>query len=42
MSVSCLGYVGFKAKDMDAWSTFASDVLGLMPADAPVAQGLRP
>jgi 2,3-dihydroxybiphenyl 1,2-dioxygenase len=34
MSVSCLGYVGFKAKDMDAWSTFATDVLGLMPADA--------
>ena len=35
MSVSCLGYVGFKAADLDAWSRFGTDVLGLMPATAP-------
>ena len=40
MSVSCLGYVGFKAADLEAWSTFATDVLGLMPANAPDG-GLR-
>jgi 2,3-dihydroxybiphenyl 1,2-dioxygenase len=27
--------VGFKAADLEAWSRFGSDVLGLMPADAP-------
>jgi biphenyl-2,3-diol 1,2-dioxygenase len=35
MSVSCLGYVGFKAADLAAWSRFGADVLGLMPAEAP-------
>ena len=35
MSVSCLGYVGFKAADLEAWTRFATDVLGLMPTDAP-------
>jgi 2,3-dihydroxybiphenyl 1,2-dioxygenase len=35
MSISCLGYVGFKAADLEAWSRFATDVLGLMATDAP-------
>ena len=35
MSVSCLGYVGFKAADLGAWSTFATEVLGLMPTASP-------
>jgi biphenyl-2,3-diol 1,2-dioxygenase len=35
MSVRCLGYVGFKAADLEAWSRFGAEVLGLMPADAP-------
>jgi 2,3-dihydroxybiphenyl 1,2-dioxygenase len=40
MSVSCLGYVGFKASDIDGWSKFGTDVLGLMMAEAPDG-GLR-
>ena len=35
MSVNCLGYLGFKAADLDAWSRFGVEVLGLMPAEAP-------
>ena len=34
MTIGSLGYVGFKVKDPDAWSAFATDVLGLMPAEA--------
>lgn len=34
MSVSCLGYLGVRASDLPAWSRFATDVLGLMPAPA--------
>jgi 2,3-dihydroxybiphenyl 1,2-dioxygenase len=37
MTVSRLGYIGFKASDLDAWSTFCIDLLGLMPA--PEAEG---
>ena len=35
MSVSCLGYIGFKVSDLKAWSRFGSEVLGLMPAPSP-------
>ena len=35
MSVSCLGYLGFKAADLGAWSSFATGVLGLMPTEGP-------
>jgi 2,3-dihydroxybiphenyl 1,2-dioxygenase len=35
MSVSNLGYIGFAASDLSAWSGFCMDVLGLMPAAAP-------
>ena len=34
MSVNCLGYMGFRARDLDAWSHFATGVLGLMPSEA--------
>jgi len=34
MSVSSLGYIGFKAKDLPAWSRFGAEVLGLMKAPA--------
>jgi 2,3-dihydroxybiphenyl 1,2-dioxygenase len=37
MSVSNLGYIGIHASDLHAWSTFCTDVLGLMPA--PTAEG---
>jgi 2,3-dihydroxybiphenyl 1,2-dioxygenase len=33
MSIGSLGYLGFKVKDPDAWSAFATGVLGLMPAE---------
>jgi 2,3-dihydroxybiphenyl 1,2-dioxygenase len=32
--VSCLGYLGFGASNLDAWSAFATNVLGLMPGEA--------
>lgn len=35
MTISSLGYVGFKASDLDAWADFGTKVLGLMPVDAP-------
>jgi biphenyl-2,3-diol 1,2-dioxygenase len=35
MSIGSLGYVGFAASDLDAWASFATKTLGLMPADAP-------
>jgi 2,3-dihydroxybiphenyl 1,2-dioxygenase len=34
MSVSCLGYLGLRASDLAAWSRFAADILGFMPAPA--------
>ncbi len=34
MTVRSLGYVGFSVKDPEAWSAFATGVLGLMPGDA--------
>jgi 2,3-dihydroxybiphenyl 1,2-dioxygenase len=34
MSIESLGYLGLKVKDPDAWSVFAADVLGMMPAEA--------
>ncbi|MDB5483323.1 MAG: 2,3-dihydroxybiphenyl 1,2-dioxygenase [Caulobacteraceae bacterium] len=33
-SVGCLGYLGLAVKDPDAWSAFATGVLGLMPGEA--------
>jgi biphenyl-2,3-diol 1,2-dioxygenase len=33
--VSCLGYIGLGVSDLDAWSGFATQVLGLMPGEAP-------
>lgn len=42
MSIGSLGYVGFRVKDPDAWSAFATGVLGLMPAEpAGAAQRFR-
>lgn len=35
MTIAALGYVGFKASDLVAWSEFATKVLGLMAAEAP-------
>lgn len=35
MTISSLGYVGFKASDLAAWSEFGARILGLMPVDAP-------
>jgi len=35
MSIASLGYLGFKVSDIDAWTAFASGVLGLMAAPAP-------
>jgi len=32
-SIGCLGYLGLAVKDLDAWSAFATGVLGLMPAE---------
>ena len=32
--VRCLGYLGFGVSDFDAWNTFATKVLGLMPGEA--------
>jgi biphenyl-2,3-diol 1,2-dioxygenase len=32
--VSCLGYLGFGVSNLDAWSAFATNVLGLMPGEA--------
>lgn len=33
MSVSALGYLVFEVRDVEAWSAFATDLLGMMPAD---------
>lgn len=35
MSVSSLGYIGFKVRDPAAWTQYASDVLGLMAVESP-------
>ncbi len=35
MTISSLGYVVVKATDLSAWETFGTEVLGMMPADAP-------
>ncbi len=35
MSISSLGYVGFRVRDPAAFSTFATDILGVMPTEAP-------
>lgn len=34
MTITALGYLGFEVGDLDAWSAFAADVLGVMPAEA--------
>ncbi|MFI4975862.1 MAG: VOC family protein [Caulobacterales bacterium] len=39
MTIGCLGYLGFKVTDVDAWGAFATSVLGLMPGEA--ANGAR-
>jgi 2,3-dihydroxybiphenyl 1,2-dioxygenase len=33
MSIGCLGYLGLTVKDPDAWTAFATGVLGLMPGE---------
>ena len=33
MTIGSLGYLGFRVKDPDAWTAFATGVLGLMPAE---------
>jgi 2,3-dihydroxybiphenyl 1,2-dioxygenase len=35
MSVKSLGYLGFNARDCEAWREFGSNVLGLMESDSP-------
>lgn len=35
MSISSLGYVGFRVADPAAWTEFATGVLGLMPVESP-------
>ena len=35
MTIGSLGYVGFKADDLDAWARFGTETLGMMPVDAP-------
>ncbi|WP_374348652.1 VOC family protein [Phenylobacterium sp.] len=40
MSIASLGYLGFKASNLDAWSTFATEILGLMKVPSPEG-GLR-
>lgn len=37
MSVLSLGYLHLRSPDLDAWRTFAPDVLGLMPTSGPDA-----
>ena len=37
MSISALGYLGFEVRNVDAWVSFATNVLGLMPAESPGA-----
>ncbi len=37
MSISALGYLGFEVRNVDAWVAFATNVLGLMPAESPGA-----
>ncbi len=34
MTIASLGYLGFKVQDPEAWSAFATGVLGLMPGEA--------
>src|SRR5258706_2628681 len=34
MSIQSLGYLGLQVKDLSAWHAFATNVLGLMPAEA--------
>jgi hypothetical protein len=34
MSISALGYLGVEVADLDAFATYATGVLGLMPAEA--------
>lgn len=34
MTIGSLGYVGFSVKDPEVWGVFATEVLGLMPAEA--------
>jgi 2,3-dihydroxybiphenyl 1,2-dioxygenase len=42
MSISALGYLGFEVGNLDAWTNFAGDVLGMMPAaDAEGAKRFR-
>ena len=36
MSVLSLGYLHLRTPNLDAWQSFATDVLGLMPTAGPV------
>ena len=40
MSITSLGYLGFKVSDLDAWATYATDFLGLMKVSSP-SGGMR-
>lgn len=35
MSIASLGYVGFKADDLEAWARFGTETLGMMQVEAP-------
>jgi len=35
MAIASLGYVGFKADDLDAWARFGTETLGMMQVEAP-------
>ena len=41
MRIKCLGYVGVLAKDLDAWRSFASELLGMQVDETPAGLGLR-
>jgi 2,3-dihydroxybiphenyl 1,2-dioxygenase len=34
MTIGSLGYIGLKVRDVDAWTAFATGVLGLMPGES--------
>jgi 2,3-dihydroxybiphenyl 1,2-dioxygenase len=39
MKIKSLGYVGFAARDLEAWRSFAQDLLGAQICDAKLAEG---
>ena len=38
MGIQALGFIGVKVSNPDAWSTFATDVLGLMKVKSPAGE----